>query len=295
MEKITYKKSFAAKLILSQETIPHYQAIKDLCATRKRVSTRLSFNKETISVGRVKVAVIKLAVKHLSLHLALDPKEYEGTKYRFKDVSDKKQGQIYPMVVSIKSNRGLKYALELLEIALSKAGAIQLCLAEDINYQEVFYPRSFDTLLEEGLIKKYVKTLAEGEEVFVEDDLEEEDEVEEDDEEETSIEVLEVCNVHFTAKLMYEAVGTTGDLYIVTSYDQWNPDKAVRMQRNADDTFTATMSFPKHTALEFKICRSKNWTDVEKGIWKEEIVNHNYILVDKDIAVEDLIYNFRQE
>ncbi len=298
MEKITYKKSFAAKLILSQETIPHYQAIKDLCATRKRVSTRLSFSKETISVGRTKVAVIKLAVKHLSLHLALDPKEFEGTKYRFKDVSEKKQGQIYPMVVSIKSNRGLKYALELLEMALSKAGAIQLCLAEDIDYHEMFYPRSFEALLEEGLIKKYVKTLAEGEEALEEDVLEDElieDEEEEDGEEEDSTEVLELCNVHFTAKLLYEAVGAAGDLYIVTSFNNWNPDEAVKMHRNADDTFTASMSFPKGTALEFKICRSKNWMDVEKGIWKEEIVNHNYILVDKDLAVEDLIYNFRQE
>ena len=47
--------------------------------------------------------------------------------------------------------------------------------------------------------------------------------------------------------------------------------------------------------LEFKICRSQNWSDVEKGIWKEEIVNHNYVIVDKDLEVEDLIYNFRRD
>ena len=51
MEKITYKKSFASKLILEQNAIPYYQDIKDLCATRKKVSTRLSFGKETINFG----------------------------------------------------------------------------------------------------------------------------------------------------------------------------------------------------------------------------------------------------
>ena len=67
------------------------------------------------------------------------------------------------------------------------------------------------------------------------------------------------------------------------------------MTKHADNTFTATMSFPKNTMLEFKICRSQNWSDVEKGIWKEEIVNHNYVVVDKDLEVEDLIYNFRRD
>ena len=67
------------------------------------------------------------------------------------------------------------------------------------------------------------------------------------------------------------------------------------MKKHPDGTFTAKMSFPKNTMLEFKICRSQNWADVEKGIWKEEIVNHNYVIVDKDLEVEDLIYNFRRD
>ena len=69
MEKITYKKSFASKLVLEQVAIPYYQDIKDLCATRKKVSTRLSFNKETINVGRNKVAVMKISRKNITLYL----------------------------------------------------------------------------------------------------------------------------------------------------------------------------------------------------------------------------------
>lgn len=273
MEKITYKKSFASKLILSQESIPYYQAIKDLCATRKKVNTRLSFNKETITFGRNKVAAMKISRKNISLYLALDPKKYEGTKYRFKDISETTVGQDYPMVVQVKSNRGLKYALELLDEALNNVSATTICQALDVNYAEIYYPRSFEQLVAEGLIKKYVKVA--GKEVLVETPV-------------------EMCNVNFTAKLLYEATNQAEDLFIITSYSNWDLQQAVKMHKNADSSFTASMTFPKNTLLEFKICRSQNWNDVEKGIWKEEIVNHNYVIVDKDLEVEDLIYNFRK-
>lgn len=290
MEKITYKKSLAAKLILGQDSIPVYQSIKDLCATHKKVSTRLSFGKETISYGRKKVAAIKIAVRNINLYLALDPKDYENTKYHFKDISSTKQGQTYPIRVRIKGPRSLKHALELLEQALQKAGATALCCAEDVDYQDIFYPRGFDVLLDEGLIKKYVKTL-DGDES---EDIELDD-VDEDDIEEAEIEETEqFVNVTFRAKTLYEAKGKAKKLYIVTNTTGWNLGKAIPMKKNKDDSFTATASFPVGTHLEFKICKSTSWKDVEKGIWKEEIINHYYHL-EKDMEVEDLIHNFRQD
>ena len=33
MEKVTYKKSLSAKLILNQESLPAYQMLKDACST----------------------------------------------------------------------------------------------------------------------------------------------------------------------------------------------------------------------------------------------------------------------
>ena len=65
------------------------------------------------------------------------------------------------------------------------------------------------------------------------------------------------------------------------------------MTKHADNTFTATMSFPKNTMLEFKICRSQNWSDVEKGIWKEVsktdilkvIEGKNFVPLNLEIAV----------
>nr|MDE5715579.1 hypothetical protein [Anaeroplasmataceae bacterium] len=284
----------------SQSAIEYYQSIKDLCATHKKVNTRMSFGKETITFGRIKVAAIKMSIKNISLHLALNPADYVNTKYHFKDRSLTKQGQIYPMVVSIKSHRGLKYALELLEDALKNAGADALCLAESINYSEIFYPRSFEQLIEEGLIKKYVRTLDDSESSdvnnyeadFDEDIEDEEDDFDdyEDEEDEESVSY----KVNFTAKLLYEAQNQAEGLYIISSYYNWDEGKAIPMKKCADGSFVASMEVPANTVLEFKICRSKDWKDVEKGIWKEEIVNHNYVIVDKDLEIEDLIYNFRR-
>ena len=291
MEKITYKKSFSAKLVLAQETIPYYQGIMDLCATHKKVHTRLSFSKQTINYGRVKVGVMKIARKSIALHLALNPNDYNFEEYRsMKDASNTKQGEVYPLIINIRNKKNFRQALGLLETALANAGATDLCMAPDVDYKKVFYVRSFKTLLSQGLIKKYVRKIVEGKVVEVEEVVSQE--------EIDSVQVEETIpeyKVHFTAKLLYEATGEAKDLYIITSYSNWDPKKAVKMKANPDNSFTATIAFPKGTALEFKICRSKNWKDVEKGIWKEEIVNHNYVIVDQDLVVEDLIYNFRND
>jgi hypothetical protein len=276
MEKITYKKSFASKLVLEQVAIPYYQDIKDLCATRKKVSTRLSFNKETINVGRNKVAVMKISRKNITLYLALNKAELDQ-KYNVKDLTDTKEGETYGVSIQIKGSRTLKHALELLELALTKFGATQIVEGLSVDYSEVYKYRNLEALVSEGLVKKYVKVLVDGKEQLVE------------------MPVVETYNVNFTAKLLYEATDAAEELYIITSHSNWDLKQAVKMKKHADGTFTASMSFPKNTLLEFKICRSQNWTDVEKGIWKEEIVNHNYVVVDKDLEVEDLIYNFRRD
>ncbi|UKI49960.1 MAG: hypothetical protein L6U99_00380 [Clostridium sp.] len=64
---------------------------------------------------------------------------------------------------------------------------------------------------------------------------------------------------------LYDATDEADNLYIITSYDNWNLDKAILMKKNADGSFIASCDYPLGTKLEFKICRSKAWTDVEKG------------------------------
>lgn len=275
MDNIVYKKSFSAKLVLNQETIDTYQQIKDLCLTHKKVRTRLSFTKESVYFGRIKIAMMKINRKHITLYLALDPQKYVLNHYRMKDVSNTKDGMNCPTAISVHNKKHLKQALSLLEILLQQVQATDLCITEDIDYKQVFYERSFEELLNQGLIKKYIRKSKLNSE-------------------ENTESPIEMCRVHFTAKLLYEASNQAEQLYIITNYSNWDLSQAVLMDKQLD-RFTATISFPKNTPLEFKICRSDSWQDVEKGIWKEEIVNHNYVLVDQDLEIEDLIYNFRKE
>lgn len=274
MEKIIYKKSFVSKLILAPESIVFYQELKDICATRKNVKTRNCFSKETIRFKNKTVGFMKISRKNISLYLALDPKRYVTSKYKIQDCSNKKSLQNTPLQFTIKSKRSLNFACTLLEDMFASIGASEFCIAPNVDYAEMLYPRSFDVLVQEGLIKKYIRKSLAGKDSIVE--------------------VPAVaCKVHIVARLAYEAKGAANQLYVITNYNHWNFNEAVMMKKNPDDTFEVTLFFPKGTNLEFKICRSSNWENVEKGIWKEEIVNHQYVVVDKDLEVEDVIYNFR--
>ncbi len=274
MEKVTYKESFSAKLVLRQTPLVYYQAIQDLLSTYRNVKTRISFQKETISFGRKKIGMMRISRKNLSLYLALDPTALDVEKIKFKDVSDKKSTQDVPVKIDLKSKRSLKQALMLLETALEKEQATERCAQKQKDYKAVFYPRSFECLLEQGWIKKYIRKQINGKSQLVEVPM-------------------ETYQVHFTAHLCYEAKDQAQQLFIISNYANWDERLAVKMNKTADNCFEAVIAYPKGTHLEFKICRSTDWQGVEKGIWKEEIRNHHYVVVDHDLEVEDLIYNFR--
>ena len=274
MEKVTYKESFSAKLVLRQTPLVYYQAIQDLLSTYRNVKTRISFQKETISFGRKKIGMMRISRKNLSLYLALDPTALDVEKIKFKDVSDKKSTQDVPVKIDLKSKRSLKQALMLLETAIEKEQATECCAQKQKDYKAVFYPRSFECLLEQGWIKKYIRKQINGKSQLVEVPM-------------------ETYQVHFTAHLCYEAKDQAQQLFIISNYANWDERLAVKMNKTADNCFEAVIAYPKGTHLEFKICRSTDWQGVEKGIWKEEIRNHHYVVVDHDLEVEDLIYNFR--
>ena len=61
--------------------------------------------------------------KTLNAYIALNPKEYESTKYIYQDVSDTKRFINYPMRVKVTSDRQVKWVKELILIAY-KGGAL---------------------------------------------------------------------------------------------------------------------------------------------------------------------------
>ncbi len=69
----------------------------------------------TYKVKNKNIARIKIIGKTLNLYLALEPKKFKNTKYKFIDVSSKKAYKNYPMRVKITSNRQAKWAIELIQ------------------------------------------------------------------------------------------------------------------------------------------------------------------------------------
>ena len=86
--------------------------------------------------------------------MPLDPKEYEGSKYRFIDVSTVKRFEDTPFMMKLTSDRKLKHTLELLEKVLQTAGLENKDLP--VSFKKIPY-QSKNSLINKGLIKENIK------------------------------------------------------------------------------------------------------------------------------------------
>ena len=148
-----YRWSFTGRLHQAPETIAqYYNDIKNAFLRYKKVRSRISWSCDTISYGKEQLAKFVLTQKTLYVYLALSPKDLEGTKYFFKDESDIKKYEKVPLRVRVRSDRGVKYTIELIEkIAESK----ELQLAKNYEVADYTLPyESVEALLERQLIKK---------------------------------------------------------------------------------------------------------------------------------------------
>lgn len=149
-----YNKSFTAKLIQSVDEIKiHYAELANYLLSYSKVKNRVSWANSSFYAGRKAAAKFAIRGKTLYLYLALDPQEFKDTKYFASDESEVKRYETVPLRVKVKSERGVKFAKELIDILAERAG---LNRAE--NYSETVracdYP--YDTtknLLSRGLIK----------------------------------------------------------------------------------------------------------------------------------------------
>ena len=297
MEKVIYKKSLIAKLVLRRGfSIEVYQGLKDLISTHKGVLTKLTFDQEKVTYGEKNIALIKSYKNDMVIYLNLNPSTV-AKKYGVLDASKYVIYKEFPTKLLIKHEKDLENAEELLERVLTRSGAKEIVQALDIDYEKELYERSFGQLFKEGLIRSYVKevpddylektkpikTAAPTEAMDNPNELEIKEELEDDDE-------LDLVKVVFNAELNG---ANANDLYVITNFVDWNPDKAIKMDYE-NGQFTLTEFYPRGFDLEFKITSNPGWEGVEKGMFGEEIENHSYTL-DKDIVVEDIIHNFRED
>ena len=148
-----YRWSFTGRLHQAPENVAqYYNDIKNAFLRYKKVRSRISWSCDTISYGKEQLAKFVLTQKTLYVYLALSPKDLEGTKYSFKDESDIKKYEKVPLRVRVRSDRGVKYTIELIEkIAESK----ELQLAKNYEVADYTLPyESVEALLERQLIKK---------------------------------------------------------------------------------------------------------------------------------------------
>ncbi len=146
--RYAYRYSFESKLILTQNPNQRYYGeIKNELLSYKGVKARMSFRHEAFCFSKKLCALMKFRGKTLYLRLPVNADDFDK-KYRLVSVtSDKKR----LADMKIKSDRSVKYAVELISFLLHGENAER---AEDfirVNYDKPFEPMS--QLLQSGLVK----------------------------------------------------------------------------------------------------------------------------------------------
>ncbi|MGN0818751.1 MAG: hypothetical protein ACI4L9_07255 [Candidatus Coproplasma sp.] len=152
-----YNRSFIARIIQgSDEQKQYYGQVKNALLSYKKVNSNIAWGAERFNKGRETIARFKIRGKTLCLYLALDPKEYPETVYHQVDVSDNKSMSGTPMMVKIKSPRGAKKAIRLIDEMLEKRQGIKQHVAER-DYAAMYPYESIEELIEDGLVKDVSK------------------------------------------------------------------------------------------------------------------------------------------
>ena len=148
-----YNRSFIARIIQgSDEQKNYYGQVKTALLSYKKVNSNVAWGAERFNKGRETIARFKIRGKTLCLYLNLDPNDYETSVYHHADVSDNKSMHGTPMMVKIKSPRGVKKAIRLIDEMLAKRNGEKHNIAER-DYAAMYPYETIEELIEDGLVK----------------------------------------------------------------------------------------------------------------------------------------------
>ncbi|MGN1099837.1 MAG: DUF2357 domain-containing protein [Christensenellales bacterium] len=123
--KYRYRYSFRARLIQSGEKLQtYYGEIKNYLLAFGKVKSNVAWAHDGFRHGRNTVAKIKIRGKSLLLYLALSPEDYVDSKYHVRDLSRGDNIPALPVLLKVRSGRGVKYAKELIDDVMKKEGAV---------------------------------------------------------------------------------------------------------------------------------------------------------------------------
>lgn len=122
-----YNKSFTAKLMQSSDYIKQYYVdLANELLTYGKIHNRISWANSCFYTGRKVVSKFSIRGKTLYLYLALEPRDFLNSKYFITDESAVKRYETVPLRVKVKSQRGVKFGKELIEILMQKLGVKRL-------------------------------------------------------------------------------------------------------------------------------------------------------------------------
>ena len=147
---VRFRTSFESRYIQSGVLQDYYTAIKNLLLSYKGVKARTSWNHESFNKGRQQCAKINIKGNALLVYLALDPANYNIKKYHFNDMSGKPKFDGTPMLMKVKSERALKYTLELIAEMMSTL-EIPAGKAVSVDYHAPY--ETTEALAARGLVK----------------------------------------------------------------------------------------------------------------------------------------------
>ena len=149
---VRYRYGFMAKLIQSdEETQRRYGELRDFAKSYKKVRVSVSWRQARISSGRNVLAVVLFKGRRICVAYALDPAEYENSKYGGTDMSEKKRFAKTPYMLKLSSKRKAKYSKELFAAVAEKFGLAQ----GEIKQTDYILPyKTTEELLAEGLVKQ---------------------------------------------------------------------------------------------------------------------------------------------
>ena len=150
--KVRYNRSYTAKLIQGDDRLKHYYSVLKNELESYGVQNRTSWRYETFRSGRKLLARLAVRGKTLGVYLALDPKEYDDTKYKVNDVSAVAKNAEVPLLYKIKNDRRCKYATDLIFAVMRKNG-ISAGEIENKDYAAMYPYEKTEPLLERKLIK----------------------------------------------------------------------------------------------------------------------------------------------
>ena len=114
-------KKFTEKLEESSDEVKnYYDIIKNELLSYSKVKSKISYKHEMFRIGREIIARVKFRGKTLCLYLALNPSDYENSKYKVEDMSSYSSSASLPTMYRVNLPRRAKYALDLISDLMKK-------------------------------------------------------------------------------------------------------------------------------------------------------------------------------